>query len=163
MLEKWVQNQKSRLWVDETFRTKYSRMTQVKGCLSSSNFTWSILEYNGLQFIPKAIFMTFTENSSLVMNDTQGPRKYPHNRENLHGHTSICNIAIKLLWCFHLLTRSLVATSKYGLPTIRRHSATRKHLFVYLKDNGSGLKKQTKKKEYLSALLATITDVHLPK
>ena len=42
------------------------------------------------------------------------------------------NMALKLLWYFYLLMELslLVATSKFGLLTIRQHSATIKHLFL---------------------------------
>ena len=33
--------------------------------------------------------MTFTENSSVVTNDTQGPQKYPHHRKYLQGRRSM--------------------------------------------------------------------------
>ena len=48
----------------------------------------------------ETIFMTLIENLAGVTNDIQGPWEYPHHRENLYGHTSIHNIAMKLLWCF---------------------------------------------------------------
>ena len=40
----------------------------------------------------------------------------------------------------------LVATSKFGVLTIRRHSATSKHLFLYPQGDRSGLRKQKKNK-----------------
>ena len=35
----------------------------------------------------KQFFVTLTENSSVVTNDTQGPQKYPHHRKYLLGRT----------------------------------------------------------------------------
>ena len=40
----------------------------------------------------------------------------------------------------------LVATSKFGLLTIRWHSATRKHVFQYPQGDRSGLRKPKKDK-----------------
>ena len=48
-----------------------------------------------------------------------------------------------------------------GLLTIRRHSATRKHLFPYPQGDRSGLRKP--KKGYASTLITDTTSVHLPK
>ena len=44
----------------------------------------------------------------------------------------------------------MVATSKLGVITIRRHSATRKHLLPYPQDDGSGLRKPKKDKHQQS-------------
>ena len=55
----------------------------------------------------------------------------------------------------------MVATSKFGLLTIRRHTATRKHLFLYPHGYRSGLRKPQKDK-HQHKIKAT-TSVHLPK
>ena len=60
-------------------------------------------------------------------------------------------------WCRSLL----VATSKFGLHTIRYHSATRKHQFLYHQGDRSGL--TNPKKGYASTLIIATTYVHLPK
>ena len=39
----------------------------------------------------------------------------------------------------------MVTTSKFGLITIRQHSATRKHLFLYPPGDRSGLRKPKKR------------------
>ena len=44
------------------------------------------------------------------------------------------------------MEKLLVATSKFGLLTIRRHSATRKHIFPYPQADRSGLRKPKKYK-----------------
>ena len=49
----------------------------------------------------------------------------------------------------------MVATSKFGLLTIRQHSATRKHLFLYPQGDRSGLRKPKK--------ATATTSIHLPK
>ena len=54
----------------------------------------------------------------------------------------------------------LVTTSKFGLVTIRRHSATRKHLFPYPQDERSGMRKPKKDKHQHQSQLTT--SVHLP-
>ena len=36
-----------------------------------------------------------------------GLRDYPHHRENLYGHTSICNISMEPVWGFYLLIEEL--------------------------------------------------------
>ena len=54
----------------------------------------------------------------------------------------------------------MVATSKFGLLTTRRHSATRKHLFLYPQGDRSGLKKSKKGK---STLITATTSIHLPE
>ena len=48
----------------------------------------------------------------------------------------------------------MIATFKFSLLTTRRHSATRKHLFLYSKKV---------KKGYASTLTAATNSVHLPK
>ena len=53
--------------------------------------------------ILKVFLMTLTENSSAVKNDTQEPREYPHHREQLQGHTSMRNMALKLPQYFNLM------------------------------------------------------------
>ena len=60
--------------------------------------------------------MTLTENSSVMKNGTQGPRKYQHNQKQLQGHTSIRGIP----YYFYLLMKKkwfLVSTSRFDLPT----------------------------------------------
>ena len=68
---------------------------------------------------------------------------------NIHttqGHTSLHNIALKLTSIFTYWWRSLlVATSKFGLLTIRQHSVTKKHLFMYLQGDRSDLRKPKKR------------------
>ena len=53
----------------------------------------------------------------------------------------------------------LVVTSKFCVLTIRRHSATRKHLFPYPQGKRSGLRKPKKES---STLITATTSVHLP-
>ena len=53
--------------------------------------------------ILEVICVTLTENSSVVTNDTQWPRKYPHQWKYLLGHTSIHNMALRLSQYFYLL------------------------------------------------------------
>ena len=55
----------------------------------------------------------------------------------------------------------MVATSKFGLLTIRQHNATRKHLFLDPLGDRSGLTKP--KKGQASILITATTSVHLPK
>ena len=56
------------------------------------------------------------------------------------------NMAVKLPWYFYLLMeKPLGCYSKFGLHTIRQHSATRKH-FQYPQGNRSGLRKPKKDK-----------------
>ena len=77
------------------------------------------------------IFVTLTENSSVVTNDTQEPQKYPHHQKKLKWHTSMGEMTLKLPQYFNLLMENLlVATSKFGFLTVKRHSVTRKHLFL---------------------------------
>ena len=54
----------------------------------------------------------------------------------------------------------MVTTSKFGLLTIRWHSATRKHLFLYPQGGRSGLRKP---KEKASTLITATTSIYLPK
>ena len=59
------------------------------------------------------------------------------------------NMALKLPGSFTCCWRSLlVATSKFGLLTIRWHSAARKHLFLYPQGDRSGLGKPKKDKHH---------------
>ena len=67
--------------------------------------------------------MTFTENSSVVTNDTQGPWKYPNHNKVLWGYTSMCDMALKLSQYFHLLKSLLAAASKFSLLTITCQAA----------------------------------------
>ena len=60
--------------------------------------------------------MTHTEASSATTNDTQGPQKYPHHQQ------SECHQNV----------------------TTPQQSATKKHLFLYLKGDKSGLRKPKK-------------------
>ena len=53
----------------------------------------------------------------------------------------------------------MVATFKFGLVTIRQHSATRK--FPYTQGDRSGLRKLKKDKH--STLITVTTSTHLPK
>ena len=92
----------------------------------------------------------------------------PRDLRNIHTTENSCkdalpcaNMALKLPWYFYLLSL-LVATSNFGLLTIRRHSATRKHLFLYPQGDRSGLKKP-KKDKHQSTLMTATTSVHLPK
>ena len=55
----------------------------------------------------------------------------------------------------------MVATSKFALLTIRRHSATGKHLFLDPQGDRSGLSKP--KKGQASTLITAATSVPLPK
>ena len=55
----------------------------------------------------------------------------------------------------------MVATSKFGLLTVRQHNATKKHLFLYPQGDRSGLRKP--KKEQVSTLITATTSVHLHK
>ena len=55
----------------------------------------------------------------------------------------------------------MVATSKFDLLSIRWHSTTRKHLFLYPQGNRSGLRMP--KKGYTSTLITATTSVHFPK
>ena len=55
----------------------------------------------------------------------------------------------------------LVATSKFGLLTIRWHSAIRKNLFPYPQGDKSGLRKP--KRGQASILITATTRIHLPK
>ena len=69
--------------------------------------------------------------------------------------------ALKLPQYFTCWRRSLLAiTSKFGLLTIRRHSATRKRLSLYPQGGRSGMKKP---KKHSSTLITTTTSIHLPK
>ena len=90
-----------------------------------------------------AIFVSLTENSSVVTNDTLGRQKYPHSRNSCReilpwvtGNKNYHSI-------FNCWWRSvLVITSQSGLLTILQHSITRKHLFLYPQGERSGKKKQ---------------------
>ena len=53
----------------------------------------------------------------------------------------------------------MVATFKFGIPTIRRHSATRKNIFLYPQGNISGVRKLKKGKA--STLITAATCIHL--
>ena len=80
----------------------------------------------------EVIFVTLTENSLVVTNDTQGPPE-------------IVDMALQLPQYFYQpVGKILVATSKFGVLTIRWHSATRKHLFLYPQGDRSGLRKPKK-------------------
>ena len=57
------------------------------------------------------------------------------------------NMALKVPRYFYLLTEMpLVLTFKFGLLTIRRHRATRKHFFQYTQGDRSGLRNPKKDK-----------------
>ena len=86
--------------------------------------------------------MTLTENSSVKTSDTQGPWKYKHHWEiavGTHVHaqhgakpTLVFSPAdAEASWLLHL----------FDLLTIWWHSATRKHLFLYLQGDRPGLRK----------------------
>ena len=70
----------------------------------------------------------------------------PMDLRNIHTTGNSCrdafpcvNMALKLPRYFYLLMeKPLVATSKFGLLTIKWHSATRKHLFLYAQGDRSG-------------------------
>ena len=55
----------------------------------------------------------------------------------------------------------LVASSKFGIFTIKGHCATRENLFLYPQGDKSGLRKP--KKGGTSKLITATTSVHLPK
>ena len=81
----------------------------------------------------EVIFVALTENSLVVTNDTQGPPE-------------IADMALQLPQYFYQpMEKILVATSKFGVLTIRWHSATRKHLFLYPQGDRSGLRKPKSK------------------
>ena len=52
--------------------------------------------------ILEEIFVILTENSSVIINDTQAPEKYPHHWNKLQGHTSVHNMTLKLPQYFYL-------------------------------------------------------------
>ena len=84
-----------------------------------------------------AIFVSLTENSSLITNDTLGRQKY------LHSRNSCREILPWVTGNNEEARRSLlVTTSQSGLLTILQHSVTRKHLFLYPQGERSGKKKQ---------------------
>ena len=56
----------------------------------------------------------------------------------------------------------MVVTSKFGLLTIREHSAARKHLFLYPQGDMQGLRKP-KRKIKASSLITATTNTHFPK
>ena len=58
---------------------------------------------DSFSLIFRVIFATLTENSSVVKNDCQGPREDLHHRNQLQGHTSTCDMALKLLGFFYVL------------------------------------------------------------
>ena len=78
----------------------------------------------------------------------------PRYLKNIHTARSSCrdafpcsNVALKLPQCFYLLMeKALVHYFKFGLLTIRWHSAIRKHLFLYPQGDRSGLRKPKKDK-----------------
>ena len=92
--------------------------------------------------ILEVIFVTLTENSSVIMT--------PRDLTNIHTTGNSCrdalpcaNMALKLSWYFTCWWRSLlVAASKFGLLTMRRHNATIQHLFPYPQGDRSDLRKQ---------------------
>ena len=88
----------------------------------------------------------------------------PRDLRNIHTTGNSCrdallcmNMALKLPQYFYLL---MVTTPKFGLLTIRRHSATRKHLFSYPQVNRLGLKKS--KEGLASTLIRATTRFYLP-
>ena len=98
-------------------------------------------------------FVTLTENSFVVINDNQEPPGIstlpeisagPHFRA-WHGTKTTPVFLFTVGKAF--LSRLFVATFKFGLFTvIRRHSPTRKHLFLYHQEDRSGLNKPKKGK-----------------
>ena len=59
-----------------------------------------------------------------------------------------------------------VATSKFGLLTVKQHSATRKHLFPYSQgDTGQvqSVKPENQKMISINTNLTVTTSVHVPK
>ena len=88
----------------------------------------------------------------------------PNNLRNIHITRNSCrdtlscttwpqNYTIKFTCCSRSL---LVATSKFGLLTIRQHSATRKHLFLYPHSERLGLTKPKKDKHQHSSVLPPV-------
>ena len=56
-------------------------------------------------------------------------------------------MVLRLPQCFYLpIKKPLVATSEFSLLTIRRHSATKKHLLPCPQGDMSGLRKEKKEK-----------------
>ena len=78
--------------------------------------------------------MTLTENSSVIMNDTQESIQ----PETAVGHTSVCKIPLKLNQCFHLLMEKPLGCYFQVQP--------KKHLFTYPQGDTSGLRKPRKDK-----------------
>ena len=75
----------------------------------------------------------------------------PRDLKNIHTTRNSCrdalpctNMALKLSQHFYLLMEKPLGTSKFGLVTIGRHSATTKCLFPYPPGNKSGLRKTKK-------------------
>ena len=56
----------------------------------------------------------------------------------------------------------MVATSKFGILTIRQHNATRKHLFQSVSPRQQ-VRSEKAKKGYASTLITATTSVLLPK
>ena len=73
------------------------------------------------QTTPEVIFVTLTENSSIVANDTQVPLKYTHHRKSRQGRTSMCEHSTKTTPVFLPADGedSWFATSKFGLLAVR--------------------------------------------
>ena len=90
--------------------------------------------------------MTLYENSSVVTNGIQEPWVYPHiinkaAKTNFHAQDRARNTPIFLSANGEYFWLLSVATSKFGLLTIKRHSAAKKYLFRSPWGDRSGLRK----------------------
>ena len=107
----------------------------------------------------KVIFVTHTDKSSVVWHPgTSEISTSPEIGVGMHLYARTWHYNYPSI--FTCWWRSLfVATSTFGLLTIRQHSA--KHLLLYPEGDWSGLTKP--KKGYASTLITATTSIHLPK
>ena len=97
----------------------------------------------------EVIFVTLTENSSFVTNDTQEPHISTPTKVAVGTHFHVRHGTKTTPVFFTCWWRSLlVTTSKFSLLTIRWHSATRDHLLLYPQGDRSGLRKPKKIKNH---------------
>ena len=89
----------------------------------------------------EVILMTFTENSSVETNNTQGAQEYPHHWKQLQGCTYMCERCTKTTLVFLPADGEPSWLLLPGLLTITWHSASRKYLFLYPEGDRLGLRK----------------------
>ena len=119
-------------------------------CHNSLSLSCLKIEWEAVHETPilEVIFLTLTENSSVITNNEWHPgtseiSTSPEIAVGMHFYVRTWHYNYPSV--FTCWWRSLfVATSTFSLLTIRRHSATRKHLLLYPEGDWSGLTKPKK-------------------